>query len=157
MFNEANEPSSACRLWRIFQVETSTPPATATAWLTMKRRSSCVVCRTLNSSANGWLQSGGRRGYSRRPPTPPDVRFRIRRFRRIPLYVCSRTDSEHLVYLSGCWPLPSTEALLRGFCPIRSRHFNSRFSTGSALRRIAPTTMASADFSDFIVPVSRPG
>src|SRR5581483_1556631 len=26
IFNEANEPSSACRLWRIFQVETSTPP-----------------------------------------------------------------------------------------------------------------------------------
>jgi AraC family transcriptional regulator of adaptative response/methylated-DNA-[protein]-cysteine methyltransferase len=26
MINEANEPSSACRLWRIFQVETSTPP-----------------------------------------------------------------------------------------------------------------------------------
>jgi hypothetical protein len=29
MINEANEPSSACRLWRIFMVETSTPPATA--------------------------------------------------------------------------------------------------------------------------------
>ena len=28
MINEANEPSSACRLWRILQVETSTPPAT---------------------------------------------------------------------------------------------------------------------------------
>lgn len=27
MFNEANEPSSACRLWRIFMVETSTPPS----------------------------------------------------------------------------------------------------------------------------------
>ncbi len=27
MFYEANEPSSACRLWRIFMVETSTPPA----------------------------------------------------------------------------------------------------------------------------------
>src|SRR5207237_3856915 len=27
IFNEANEPSSACRLWRTFQVETSTPPA----------------------------------------------------------------------------------------------------------------------------------
>src|SRR5439155_3170727 len=27
MINEANEPSSACRLWRISQVETSTPPA----------------------------------------------------------------------------------------------------------------------------------
>jgi len=26
MINEANEPSSACRLWRVFQVETSTPP-----------------------------------------------------------------------------------------------------------------------------------
>ena len=26
MIYEANEPSSACRLWRIFQVETSTPP-----------------------------------------------------------------------------------------------------------------------------------
>lgn len=26
MINEANVPSSACRLWRIFQVETSTPP-----------------------------------------------------------------------------------------------------------------------------------
>jgi len=26
MINEANEPSSACRLWRIPQVETSTPP-----------------------------------------------------------------------------------------------------------------------------------
>jgi hypothetical protein len=26
MINEANEPSSACRLWRIQQVETSTPP-----------------------------------------------------------------------------------------------------------------------------------
>jgi hypothetical protein len=26
MINEANEPSSACRLWRIYQVETSTPP-----------------------------------------------------------------------------------------------------------------------------------
>ena len=27
IFNEANEPSSACRLWRISMVETSTPPA----------------------------------------------------------------------------------------------------------------------------------
>jgi len=27
MINEANEPSSACRLQRIFQVETSTPPS----------------------------------------------------------------------------------------------------------------------------------
>jgi hypothetical protein len=27
MINEANESSSACRLWRISQVETSTPPA----------------------------------------------------------------------------------------------------------------------------------
>jgi hypothetical protein len=26
MFNEANEPSSACRLWRIYKVETGTPP-----------------------------------------------------------------------------------------------------------------------------------
>ena len=26
MINEANEPSSACRLWRTNQVETSTPP-----------------------------------------------------------------------------------------------------------------------------------
>ncbi len=26
MIYEAHEPSSACRLWRIFQVETSTPP-----------------------------------------------------------------------------------------------------------------------------------
>jgi len=29
MINEANEPSSACRLWRIPQVETSTPPTRA--------------------------------------------------------------------------------------------------------------------------------
>src|SRR6266540_150780 len=29
MINEANEPSSACRLWRIPQVETSTPPSGA--------------------------------------------------------------------------------------------------------------------------------
>jgi len=34
MFNEANEPSSACRLWRVFMVETSTPPATA--WLSRR-------------------------------------------------------------------------------------------------------------------------
>ncbi len=27
VINEANEPSSACRLWRISQVETSAPPA----------------------------------------------------------------------------------------------------------------------------------
>jgi len=27
IFYEANEPSSACRLWRISQVETSTPPS----------------------------------------------------------------------------------------------------------------------------------
>jgi hypothetical protein len=27
MINEANEPSSACRFWRIYQVETSTPPS----------------------------------------------------------------------------------------------------------------------------------
>jgi len=27
MINEANEPSSACRLRRIYQVETSTPPS----------------------------------------------------------------------------------------------------------------------------------
>jgi len=27
MIYEANEPSSACRLWRIFQVETSLSPA----------------------------------------------------------------------------------------------------------------------------------
>jgi len=26
VINEANEPSSACRLWRIHKVETSTPP-----------------------------------------------------------------------------------------------------------------------------------
>jgi hypothetical protein len=26
MINEANEPSSACRLWRIHQVETGAPP-----------------------------------------------------------------------------------------------------------------------------------
>src|SRR5690349_7803407 len=26
MINEANEPSSACRLWRICKVQTSTPP-----------------------------------------------------------------------------------------------------------------------------------
>jgi len=30
MINEANEPSSACRLWRIYQVETSTPPTSGT-------------------------------------------------------------------------------------------------------------------------------
>jgi hypothetical protein len=30
MFYEANEPSSACRLWRIFMVETSTPPLCGT-------------------------------------------------------------------------------------------------------------------------------
>src|SRR6516225_4206702 len=29
MINEANEPSSACRLWRVSQVETSTPPFAA--------------------------------------------------------------------------------------------------------------------------------
>ena len=29
MINEANEPSSACRLWRICKVETSTPPKVA--------------------------------------------------------------------------------------------------------------------------------
>jgi len=29
MINEANEPSSACRLWRTNQVETSTPPDSA--------------------------------------------------------------------------------------------------------------------------------
>ena len=27
MINEANEPSSACRLRRIYQVDTSTPPS----------------------------------------------------------------------------------------------------------------------------------
>jgi len=30
MINEANEPSSACRLWRILMVETSTPPTSIT-------------------------------------------------------------------------------------------------------------------------------
>jgi len=30
MINEANEPSSACRLQRVFQVETSTPPISRT-------------------------------------------------------------------------------------------------------------------------------
>jgi hypothetical protein len=29
MINEANEPSSACRLRRIYKVETSTPPTKA--------------------------------------------------------------------------------------------------------------------------------
>ena len=29
---------------------------------------------------NSWRRSGRRRDYSRRPPTPPYVRFRIRRF-----------------------------------------------------------------------------
>ena len=30
IFYEANEPSSACRLWRIYLVETSTPPLSGT-------------------------------------------------------------------------------------------------------------------------------
>src|SRR6267143_5724626 len=39
MINEANEPSSACRLWRISQVETSTPPATRPLSPTIRPRS----------------------------------------------------------------------------------------------------------------------
>src|SRR5713101_942020 len=39
MINEANEPSSACRLWRISQVETSTPPATSPVSQTIRPRS----------------------------------------------------------------------------------------------------------------------
>jgi len=33
MINEANEPSSACRFWRIYQVETSTPPKAERSYL----------------------------------------------------------------------------------------------------------------------------
>src|SRR5271157_3093222 len=40
----------------------------------------CVEDFHLPVSAPCRAQSGRRRDYSRRPPTPPDVRFRIRRF-----------------------------------------------------------------------------
>jgi len=50
MINEANEPSSACRLWRIPQVETSTPPKAAWAISAIDAPgSSCV--KTMNSLA----------------------------------------------------------------------------------------------------------
>ena len=69
----------------------------------------------------------------------------------------SRTDCRHLVYLAGFRPLPSTEARLRGFCQISSRHLNSQLSIGSALHRMTPVTMASADFSGGIVQPLRAG
>src|SRR6185437_16716240 len=48
MINEANEPSSACRLWRIYQVETSTPPSgTPTSSCLSANRSSALVARSL--------------------------------------------------------------------------------------------------------------
>ena len=51
MINEANEPSSACRLWRISQVETSTPPSSGTvisspeltAWSSAARPHECAL------------------------------------------------------------------------------------------------------------------
>src|ERR1051325_7467069 len=38
MINEANEPSSACRLWRIYQVETSTRPKSRTGSFSRRQR-----------------------------------------------------------------------------------------------------------------------
>jgi hypothetical protein len=38
MINEANEPSSACRLWRIYKVETSTPPSKRNGLILAQKR-----------------------------------------------------------------------------------------------------------------------
>jgi len=37
MINEANEPSSACRLWRVHLVETSTPPSSSSIFVEIVR------------------------------------------------------------------------------------------------------------------------
>jgi len=43
MINEANEPSSACRLWRLCQVETSTPPNGGHIVRCLQRRVKCSL------------------------------------------------------------------------------------------------------------------
>jgi len=58
MFNEANEPSSACRLWRVSQVETSTPPRVGTGSID---RDSGLVKECVRN-ASGILRSPGLMG-----------------------------------------------------------------------------------------------
>jgi hypothetical protein len=55
MINEANEPSSACRLWRILLVETSTPPKTTPYYRRFERlgqgwrSGAALICNALHS------------------------------------------------------------------------------------------------------------
>src|SRR6266404_4891740 len=71
MINEANEPSSACRLWRISQVETSTPPCgTSTKWTGFGRGS---------RSGSGWdgsLMKQDRAGGARPSSDAASTRWR---------------------------------------------------------------------------------
>ena len=72
-------------------------------------------------------QSGRRRDHSRRPPTPPDVPFGIRRFLSsvsgvsfVPLTI-RLLVSGHLHGPRDFRPLLPSQALSRGFCPTSQR------------------------------------
>ena len=72
-------------------------------------------------------ESGRRRDHSRRPPTPPDVPFGIRRFLSsvsgvsfVPLTI-RLLVSGHLHGPRDFRPLLPSQALSRGFCPTSQR------------------------------------
>jgi len=60
MINEADEPSSACRLWRTYQVETSTPPSGShnMAYSHQSVKSGCGRLRALHPRARKLLRQG---------------------------------------------------------------------------------------------------
>ncbi|SRR6266536_2101341 len=66
MINEANEPSSACRLWRIPQVETSTPP---TGGHTIVPRASKF--KVQSSAGTKWWRKGVAEDEARIVPALP--------------------------------------------------------------------------------------
>ena len=100
---------------------------------------------------------GRRRGCPRRPPTPPYVRFRIRRFLSL---VCCDPPCLRSWSTSALprrfRPLLLAVVLLRGFCSDLTElwfQIADRFGPSSKL----PTTMASADFCPlFEVPRGAP-
>ena len=91
-------------------------------------------------------QSGRRRDYSRRPPTPPHVRFRIRRFPSSLLISPQRQLSyKHPVLPYGFRPLLQTLGPLNEASAKDNLNFGTIALTDSALRPKG-TTMTSADF-----------
>ena len=60
MINEAHVPSSACRLWRIFQVETSTPPSRLSEYRTLPPQGQGRCGEIEKGKGHGLRPGGGR-------------------------------------------------------------------------------------------------